>query len=172
LPALLSAYQQGENSEHLDETGDHEEPHPRARRSSRGRSRSSGQQRNNWRRRPPPSASFTATLHHENVLFDNGEARAIDFDDCGWGFYLYDFAVTLFDLEDRPRYNELRDALGGAYATMRPLPPDDAMHLDALLVLRRIQILLWIIESREHAAFRDEWRSWARDELDTPIDPA
>jgi hypothetical protein len=41
------------------------------------------------------------------------------------------------------------------------------VHLDALLVLRRMQILLWIIESREHAAFRDEWRRWARDELDT-----
>ena len=106
-------------------------------------------------------------LHHQNFLFDNGEARAIDFDDCGWGFHLYDLAVTLFELEDRPRYDELRDALGGAYATTRRLPPDYAMHLDALLVLRRMQILLWIIESREHASFRDEWRRWARDELDT-----
>ena len=105
-------------------------------------------------------------LHHENFLFDDGEARAIDFDDCGWGFYLYDLAVTLFELEDRPRYDELRDALGGAYATTRRLPPDHAMHLDALLILRRMQILLWIIESREHAAFRDQWRGWARDELD------
>jgi Ser/Thr protein kinase RdoA (MazF antagonist) len=104
-------------------------------------------------------------LHHENVLFDKGEAQAIDFDDCGWGFYLYDLAVTLFEIEDRPRYNELRDALGGAYATTRRLPRDYAIHLDALLVLRRMQILLWIIESREHAAFRDDWRRWARDEL-------
>jgi Ser/Thr protein kinase RdoA (MazF antagonist) len=106
-------------------------------------------------------------LHHENFLFDNGEARAIDFDDCGWGFSLYDLAVTLFEIEDRPRYDELCDALLGAYATTRRLPPDYAMRLDALLVLRRMQILLWIIESREHAAFRDEWRRWARDELDT-----
>src|SRR4029450_890805 len=50
-------------------------------------------------------------LHHKNVLFHRGEARAIDFDDCGWGFHLYDLAVTLSELEDRPRYGELRDAL-------------------------------------------------------------
>jgi Ser/Thr protein kinase RdoA (MazF antagonist) len=106
-------------------------------------------------------------LHYENFLFDKGEARAIDFDDCGWGFYLYDLAVTSFELEDRPHYNELRDALVWAYARTRRLPPDYAVHLDAFVVLRRIQILLWIIESREHPAFRDEWRSWARDELDS-----
>jgi len=37
-------------------------------------------------------------LHHENFLFHRGEARAIDFDDCGWGFHLYDLAVTLSEL--------------------------------------------------------------------------
>ncbi len=36
-----------------------------------------------------------ADLHQENYLFHGGMARAIDFDDCGWGFYLYDLAVTL-----------------------------------------------------------------------------
>jgi len=105
-------------------------------------------------------------LHYENFLFHRGEARAIDFDDCGWGFYLYDLAVTLWELEDRPRYEELRDALIGAYTKVGRLPEDHVMHLNALFVLRRMQMLLWVLESREHAAFRDEWRMWARDELD------
>ena len=105
-------------------------------------------------------------LHYENFLFHRGEARAIDFDDCGWGFYLYDLAVTLWELEDRPRYEELRDAYIGAYAKDGRLPEDHTMHLHALFVLRRMQMLLWVLESREHPAFRDEWRMWARDELD------
>jgi hypothetical protein len=29
-----------------------------------------------------------------------------------------------------------------------------------------MQILLWVLESRDHAAFRDEWQAWVRDELD------
>ena len=33
-------------------------------------------------------------------------------------------------------------------------------------MLRRMQMLMWALESREHAAFRDTWRVWAREELD------
>jgi hypothetical protein len=29
-----------------------------------------------------------------------------------------------------------------------------------------MQMLIWALESREHAAFRDVWQAWARDELD------
>jgi hypothetical protein len=35
-----------------------------------------------------------------------------------------------------------------------------------LFVLRRMQILLWVLQSREQAAFRDTWHAWARNELD------
>ena len=40
------------------------------------------------------------------------------------------------------------------------------IHLSALFVLRRMQIVLWVLESRDHMAFRDVWQRWARDELD------
>jgi Ser/Thr protein kinase RdoA (MazF antagonist) len=105
-------------------------------------------------------------LHCENVLFHGSEARAIDFDDCGWGFHLYDVAVALWELEGRPRYDELRDALLEAYGESRALPEDYAVHIRALFVLRRLQMLLWVLESREHAAFRGRWQAWAREELD------
>jgi Ser/Thr protein kinase RdoA (MazF antagonist) len=105
-------------------------------------------------------------LHYENVLFKDSAARAIDFDDCGWGFFLYDLAVALREVEDRPEYDRLQDALLEGYAGVRPLPEGHARHLAALNVLRRLQILMWILESRAHAAFRDAWRTWAREELD------
>jgi len=105
-------------------------------------------------------------LHYENFLFHDGAVRAIDFDDCGWGFHLYDLAVTLWELEERPRYCELRDALLDAYAERRALPHDHTTHLQALFVLRRMQMLTWALESRRHPAFRDRWQAWARDELD------
>jgi Ser/Thr protein kinase RdoA (MazF antagonist) len=105
-------------------------------------------------------------LHPENVLFFRGDARAIDFDDCGWGFWLYDAAVALWELEGRPWYPEYRTALLEAYARRRSLPPAAEQHLAALSLLRRLQILLWVLESREHPAFRDDWRPWARKELD------
>ena len=109
-------------------------------------------------------------LHYENFLFHLGAVRAIDFDDCGWGFHLYDLAVTVWELEERPRYDDLRDALLASYAQHRPLPSDHSIHLQALFVLRRMQMLMWALESRAHAAFRDVWQLWARDELDAISD--
>jgi Ser/Thr protein kinase RdoA (MazF antagonist) len=114
---------------------------------------------------PAAQGLIHADLHYENVLFDHGSARAIDFDDCGWGFRLYDLAVTLWELEDRPRYPALRDALLDEYARHLALPEDLELHLRALALLRRMQILMWILESRDHAAFRDNWRQWATDEI-------
>ena len=104
-------------------------------------------------------------LHQENYLFDGGAARAIDFDDAGWGFPLYDLAVTVSELEGRPRSDELRDALLDEHERLRPLPAGVETHLHALTVLRRVQLLMWGLESREHPAFRDTWRAWADEDL-------
>jgi Ser/Thr protein kinase RdoA (MazF antagonist) len=83
------------------------------------------------------------------------------------GPYLYDLAVTLWELEDRDRYPELRDALLDEYSRHLPLPPSTETHLNALFILRRIQILVWILESRHHASFRDHWAEWAGDEINS-----
>jgi Ser/Thr protein kinase RdoA (MazF antagonist) len=101
-------------------------------------------------------------LHQENYLFHDDAARAIDFDDCGWGFYLYDLAVPLSELDGRPGFDDLRAALLDEYARHRPLPVRHAAHLEAFAILRGMQILIWILENREHAAFRDDWLPWSR----------
>ena len=46
------------------------------------------------------------------------------------------------------------------------MPPEHARHLAALVLLRRLQLLLWILELREEPAFRDRWQRWAAEELD------
>ena len=43
-----------------------------------------------------------ADLHPGNLLFQRQGVGAIDFDDCGWGCFLYDLAVTLSELRGRP----------------------------------------------------------------------
>ena len=106
-----------------------------------------------------------ADLHQENYLFHDGVARAIDFDDCGWGFYLYDLAVTLSELEGRARYAEMRRAMLEAYAHARPVPARHEAYLGAFIALRRMQLITWILESRQHPAFRDDWQPWAGKEL-------
>ena len=57
--------------------------------------------------------------------------------------------------------------MGSSSHTRRNVPyrPTTRVHLDALFVLRRMQTLMWILESRGHPAFRDRWQSWAREDL-------
>ena len=116
---------------------------------------------------PGASAVIHADLHAENVLFAGGTARAIDFDDCGWGFLAYDLAITLGELREHRRYPALRHALLDEYARHRPLAPRIDVHLDAFWHLRLLQLIMWMIESREHPAFKDTWRDWVRADLGT-----
>ena len=116
---------------------------------------------------PSARGLIHADLHYENVLFRNGRPMAIDFDDCGWGAYLYDLAVPLSELEDRSNYEALRDAFLDGYTRQRSLPHVYDGHLRALAMLRRAQLIMWILESRDHAAFRESWRSWAQHDVRT-----
>jgi len=96
-------------------------------------------------------------LHQWNYLFHRGAMRAIDFDDCGFGPFLYDLSVPLYELEDHPRFPAMRAALLAGYRRVRPLPAAHEAILPALLLRRRIDILMWNLDSREHPAFRDRW---------------
>ena len=104
-------------------------------------------------------------LHQDNVLFTGDGVAAIDFDDCGWGFHLYDIAVPLSELTGRRRFPALRGAFLDAYVRRRSLPADVEPLLASLIAYRGLQLVIWILESREHAGFRDRWRDWAREEL-------
>jgi Ser/Thr protein kinase RdoA (MazF antagonist) len=99
-----------------------------------------------------------ADLHHRNVLFQRGAAGAIDFDDCGFGPWLYDLAVPLTALQGHPDYPVLRQALLAGYRRHRPLSPEHEALLPRFLALRGIQDVIGVIQDREHPKFRDNWR--------------
>ena len=58
----------------------------------------------------------------KNVLFGDERLCAIDFDDCSFGYYLYDMAPLLLNLSTRKDYDTLKEALWVGYTTVRPLP--------------------------------------------------
>lgn len=57
-----------------------------------------------------------------NVVFWGGEARAIDFDDCGFGYWMYDLAVPMVDWQGDPMWSEFKDSLLEGYSEVRSLP--------------------------------------------------
>jgi Ser/Thr protein kinase RdoA (MazF antagonist) len=105
-------------------------------------------------------------LHQWNYLFHHGQIHLLDFDDCGYAPFLYDLAVTTFEVEHYPRFPALRAALLAGYGATRPLPPDPETILATLSQLRRIQNLVWDIGLRDDVYGRDHWQTIVTSGLD------
>ena len=95
-----------------------------------------------------------ADLHPGNALFWHDEVRVIDFDDCGFGYWLYDIAVALWELRHRHDYGQFRDALINGYTQHRPLPGDLTL-LDDFIATRDVAFGLWFTGTAQaNPAFR------------------
>ena len=79
----------------------------------------------------------------DNMLFRGGEARAIDFDDCGYGYWMYDIAVTLSDWQEDDSWPTIRDAVIGGYREIRSLPEEQLAYLDQFMAARHGTIMMW-----------------------------
>jgi Ser/Thr protein kinase RdoA (MazF antagonist) len=78
-----------------------------------------------------------------NVLFWRGEAQAIDFDDSGFGYWVYDLAISLEHCRDDPAYPQFRDALLEGYAEYRSLPDGQLKHLELFITAWDVYLSLW-----------------------------
>jgi len=85
-----------------------------------------------------------ADIRLANLLVDDSNVRVIDFDDCGYAWFMYDFATTVSFIEDHPRVPELRDAWLEGYRSVAPLAAADEAELDTLVMLRRLLLVAWI----------------------------
>jgi Ser/Thr protein kinase RdoA (MazF antagonist) len=100
-----------------------------------------------------------ADLRLANLLVDgsgsDGTITVIDFDDCGFGWYFYDFGTAVSFFEDDPAVPEWQDAWATGYRTRRDLPVRDEEMLPSFVLLRRLLLLAWIgshTHSRESRA--------------------
>lgn len=85
-----------------------------------------------------------ADMRLANLLIDGDTTKLIDFDDCGFGWFLYDFAAAVSFMEDHPQIPALRDAWVEAYRRIRPLPDAGEAEIDSFILLRRLALLAWI----------------------------
>lgn len=85
-----------------------------------------------------------ADMRLANLLLDGPTTWLIDFDDCGLGWYLYDFAASISFIEDHPQVPALRAAWLAGYRSRRPLSDAEAEEIDTFVMLRRMALLAWI----------------------------
>lgn len=72
------------------------------------------------------------------------QVSVIDFDDCGFGWYLYDLGSSLSFIEHDPRVPALIDAWVTGYREVAPLSAADEAELPTFVLLRRLLLVAWI----------------------------
>ena len=86
-------------------------------------------------------------LHLNNILFHDGTAYVIDFEVCGWGYYLFDVAVTLSSLEGHEA--PLQVAFLEGYQRERPLPEEHWRYLETFMAMRLVQRLNMVLRWKD-----------------------
>jgi Ser/Thr protein kinase RdoA (MazF antagonist) len=86
-----------------------------------------------------------ADVLRENVLGHNHHVALIDFDDCGFGFRLYDLGTALSQNLAEPHLPEIVLGLVEGYATLRPLSEEDHAMLPWFTLLRCLASVGWTI---------------------------
>lgn len=85
----------------------------------------------------------------ENIMVCADGIRLIDFDDCGEGWYLFDFATAVFDLLGGPAFDPCVEAMTAGYRERRALPDEHLALLPMFLLARALSYLGWSA-SRSH----------------------
>lgn len=85
-----------------------------------------------------------ADMRLANLLIDKNGTRLIDFDDSGYGWFMYDFAASISFIEDDPRIPALKARWLTGYRSVRPLSVEDETEIDTFVMLRRMALLAWI----------------------------
>lgn len=85
-----------------------------------------------------------ADMRLGNLLVDGDRVNLIDFDDCGFCWFTYDFAAAISFHETNKAIPALKAAWLEGYQAVRALTAEDIAAMDSMVMLRRMALLSWI----------------------------
>jgi Ser/Thr protein kinase RdoA (MazF antagonist) len=88
-------------------------------------------------------------LRLSNLLISQNEVKVIDFDDSGFGWFMYDAATPISFYEDDQKVPELLDAWKTGYRRVSPIQTDDEAEIPTFIMLRRLLLVAWISSHHE-----------------------
>ncbi|MFO1088803.1 MAG: phosphotransferase [Hyphomicrobiales bacterium] len=83
-------------------------------------------------------------LRLANLLVDGPAVKVIDFDDCGFGWYMYDAATPVSFYEHEPQVPELLECWKEGYRRVLPLAAEDEAEIPTFVMYRRLLLVAWI----------------------------
>jgi Ser/Thr protein kinase RdoA (MazF antagonist) len=109
-----------------------------------------------------------ADLHFKNILLSSGRIAAIDFDDSGYGFHVYDLAVTLQSARHelgpkrKHEFPKLQEALIAGYSQNAAWTNDDENMIQHLISARNLAVLGWLNSRSDNPRLRTHLKKSAR----------
>lgn len=85
----------------------------------------------------------------EMMLKVRDKLRVIDFDDAGFGWFMYDIATSVFFEADEPYFEQIVGALFEGYMSERPLSEEDMAMLPVFMMARGVAVLGWAHTRKE-----------------------
>jgi Ser/Thr protein kinase RdoA (MazF antagonist) len=83
-------------------------------------------------------------LRLDNLLIDQGEIKVIDFDDCGFSWYMYDAAAAVSFYEHLPQVPGLMEWWLEGYRTVSAVSRAEEEEIPTFMMLRRLLLVAWV----------------------------
>jgi Ser/Thr protein kinase RdoA (MazF antagonist) len=83
-------------------------------------------------------------LRLANLLVDGKAVKVIDFDDSGFGWFMYDAATPVSFYEHDPKVPELIASWLKGYKRVTGLSKEDEQEIPTFVMLRRLLLVAWI----------------------------
>ena len=110
-------------------------------------------------------------MYLENVLFKGGLPCLIDFEDCGFGYWMWDIGVVFSQWSWDEQYEWMRESFIDGSLKERFLPGEQVNHLDLFVAAQQATMVLWSTAFiRSDPAMRGEYETWRMKEGDKLLD--
>ena len=90
-----------------------------------------------------PFGLIHADGHLDNVLISGDRLGLIDFDDCAFGWHVFDLAISLHSSWPSEHFDAIRDHFLAGYASRRRVPRNVLEQLDLFLLIRSLMLVSW-----------------------------
>jgi Ser/Thr protein kinase RdoA (MazF antagonist) len=85
-----------------------------------------------------------ADIRLANLLIEGERTKVIDFDDCGFSWYLYDLGTALSFIEHRADVPDLVAAWLAGYRKVAALSKEEVEEIPTFIMFRRLLLVAWI----------------------------
>jgi len=96
-----------------------------------------------------------ADLRLANLLVGRGGLSVIDFDDCGYSWFMYDFAAAVSFMEEDKQIPDLKNSWIKGYRSVAHLPREEAQAIPMFIMLRRMLLTAWLASHAETDTARE-----------------